>query len=130
MSTLFAKIVSGEIPSYKIFEDTHTFAFLDIRPINLGHTLIVPKIETDYFVDVPEPYYTAVFHVAKKIAPAIQGASLCKRVGAVIAGLEVPHFHLHLIPLFRIEDIDFKKAKERSVEEMREIHSKILKLLI
>lgn len=75
MSTLFTKIINGEIPSHKIYEDEYTFAFLDIYPVQPGHTLIVPKIEVDYFVDVPEPYYSAVFQTAKKIAPAIRQAT-------------------------------------------------------
>jgi histidine triad (HIT) family protein len=75
MSSLFTKIINGEIPSFKIYEDEYTFAFLDIYPVQPGHTLIVPKIEVDYFADVPEPYYSAVFQVAKKIAPAIQQAT-------------------------------------------------------
>ena len=73
--TIFSKIIAGEIPSHKIYEDEYVFAFLDIKPVQAGHTLIVPKIEIDYFADVPEPYYTAVFHAAKKIAPAIQKAT-------------------------------------------------------
>jgi histidine triad (HIT) family protein len=80
MSSLFTKIINGEIPCFKIYEDEYTFAFLDILPVKAGHTLIVPKIEVDYFVDVPEPYYSAVFHTAKKITPAIQQATGCARV--------------------------------------------------
>jgi histidine triad (HIT) family protein len=75
MSTIFTKIIHGEIPCHKIYEDEYTFAFLDIHPVQAGHVLIVPKIAVDYFVDVPEPYYTAIFHTAKKIAPAIQQAT-------------------------------------------------------
>ena len=130
MPTIFTRIINGEVPSYKIFEDDHTFAFLDIKPFNLGHTLIVPKAEVDYFMNVPEPYSSAVFQAAKKIAPALHKASGCVRVGAVIAGFEVPHFHYHLIPLFGIEDINFNKARMRSEEEMQNMHAKILQLLM
>lgn len=126
MSTLFAQIVAGEVPSFKIYEDEHTYAFLDIRPVNPGHTLIVPKIEVDYFVDVPEPYYTAVFQTAKKISPAIEAASECSRIGAAIVGFEVPHFHYHLIPLVGITDLDFSRATEASEESLKRMHEKIL----
>lgn len=129
MTTLFTKIINKEIPSYKIFEDDLTYAFLDINPINLGHTLIVPKIETDYFLDVEEPYYSQVFKNAKTIGKAIHEATLCKRVGTIIAGWDVPHFHYHLIPMFGFEDLDFRKGKKRSEEEMIEIQEKIVKLL-
>lgn len=84
MATLFSKIIAGEIPSYKIYEDKYVFAFLDIFPAKPGHVLIVPKVEVDYFVDVPEPYYSAVFQAAKKISKAIQSATGCLRVCAVI----------------------------------------------
>lgn len=126
MPSIFTKIIKGEIPSYKIFEDDYTFAFLDIKPIQLGHTLIVPKVEIDYFTDVPEPYYSAVFKTAKIIAPAIHIATGCKRVGAVILGWDIPHFHYHLIPMFSLDDLDFKKGKERGKEEMEKIREKIL----
>lgn len=84
MSTLFTKIIKGEIPSHKIYEDAYTYAFLDIYPVQPGHTLIVPKIEIDYFLDVPEPYYSAVFQTAKKITPAIQQATGCARISTTI----------------------------------------------
>lgn len=80
MASIFTKIINGEIPSFKIYEDEYVFAFLDIYPVQPGHTLIVPKVEVDYFVDVPEPYYSAVFQAAKKIAPALQQATDCQRV--------------------------------------------------
>ncbi|MFN8576420.1 MAG: HIT family protein [Candidatus Sericytochromatia bacterium] len=129
MSTLFTKIINKEIPSYKIFEDELTYAFLDINPINLGHTLIVPKVEIDYFLDVEEPYYTQVFKNAKIIGKAIHQATSCKRVGTIIAGWDVPHFHYHLIPMFAFEDLDFRKGKKRSEEEMKEIQEKIINLI-
>jgi histidine triad (HIT) family protein len=128
MASIFTKIINGEIPSYKVFEDEHTFAFLDINPIEPGHTLIVPKVEIDYFLDVPEPYYSAVFKNAKIIGRAIHEAT-GKRVGTIILGLDVPHFHYHLIPMSGPGPLDFKKAKPGGEAEMKEIHSKILNIL-
>jgi histidine triad (HIT) family protein len=114
MPTLFTKIINGEIPCYKIYEDSYTFAFLDISPVAEGHTLIVPKIEVDYWLDVPEPYYSSVFQTAKKIAPAIQQATGCLRVGTKIVGLDVPHFHYHIVPMFEstIPNTDITTSKE------------------
>lgn len=126
MSSLFSKIIAGELPSFKIYEDEHTFAFLDIRPVNPGHTLVVPKIEVDYFVDVPEPHYSAVFKTAKLISPAIEAASECSRIGTATVGFEVPHFHYHLIPLLGITDLDFSRAKETSEEALKQMQEKIL----
>lgn len=126
MASIFTKIINGEIPSYKVFEDEHTYAFLDINPINVGHTLVIPKIEIDYFLDVPEPYYSAVFNNSKLIAKAIHEATNCKRVGTIIAGWDVPHFHYHLIPMLDYTDLDFKKGKKRTEEEMKDIQSKII----
>ncbi len=127
--TIFSKIIKGEIPSYKVFEDEHTFAFLDIHPIELGHTLVVPKIEVDYFLDVPEPYYSAVFKTAKHIGQAIHKASNCKRVGTIILGWDVPHFHYHMVPMFDHGALDFRRAKKHSDSAMREMQEKILKNL-
>ncbi len=127
MPTIFTKIINGEIPSYKIFEDEYTFAFLDINPHNLGHTLIVPKIEIGDYKDVPEPYYSAVFKNAKLIGRAIEKATNCRRVGLVVHGMGVPdHFHLHLIPMFNSTDLNTDKAKTRSKEEMTDIQAKIV----
>lgn len=129
MASIFTKIINGEIPSYKIFEDEHTYAFLDIMPIQLGHTLVVPKTEVDYFLDVPEPYYSAVFRTAKHIGKAIHTATECKRVGTIILGWDVPHFHFHMVPMFGHGELDFRKAKKRSATEMQEIQKKILENL-
>ncbi|MEK7433642.1 MAG: HIT domain-containing protein [Cyanobacteriota bacterium] len=126
MASIFTKIINGEIPCYKIFEDEHTFAFLDITPITIGHTLIVPKIEIDYFLDVPEPYFSAVFKNAKFISQAIHDATECTRVGTIIAGWDVPHFHYHLIPMKDYTDLDFKKGTKRTAEEMISIQNKII----
>jgi len=129
MSSIFTKIINGEIPSYKIFEDEYTFVFLDINPIQVGHALVVPKIEVDYFIDVPEPYYTAVFRTAKVVSKAIQEATNCTRVGTIIAGFDVAHFHYHLIPLHDMSDFNFSKAKARTEDEMLEMQEKIKSFL-
>ena len=129
MPSIVTKIINGEIPCYKIYEDEHTFAFLARDQINLGHTLIVPKVEIDYFIDVPEPFYSAVFKTAKPIAKAVHDATGCKRVGAIIAGFEVPHFHYHIVPLFELHDLDFKRAVVRSGEEMKSVQEKIIAYL-
>lgn len=129
MASIFTKIIQGEIPSFKIYEDEHCFAFLDIRPIHLGHTLVVPKIEVDHFFDVPEPHYSAVFQAAKKIGLAIQEVTGCPRVGTTILGFEVPHAHYHLVPMWSPSDLSFSLAKPRSQEEMKDVQKKIVQAL-
>lgn len=129
MSSVFSRIISGELPSFRVFEDDHTFAFLSRDAINLGHTLIVPKVEIDYFLDVPEPYYSAVFRNAKMLGRAIHQATGCKRIGTVIAGWDVPHFHYHLIPMFEYDDLDPKKSKQFSDEENRSMQELIVREL-
>ena len=127
--TLFTKIIKGEIPSYTIFEDDLTYAFLDINPIQPGHTLIVPKIEVDHFLDLEEPYYSRVFQNAKIIGKAIQKATGAKRIGTVIAGWDVPHFHYHILPINSMADLDHKNAQKRSEAEMLDIQKKITDIL-
>lgn len=128
MASIFTKIINQEIPSYKVFEDDLTYAFLDINPVQLGHTLIVPKVEVDYFLDVEDPYYSQVFKNAKTIGKAIHEAT-GKRVGTIIAGWDVPHFHYHLIPMSGIGDLDLRNGKKRTEEEMKDIHEKITNIL-
>lgn len=99
MASIFTRIIQGEIPCYKIYEDENFFAFLDISPLAKGHTLVVPKQETDYIFDLEEQTYSAFFQTAKKIAHAIEAVVPCKRIGVAVVGLEVPHAHIHLIPL-------------------------------
>lgn len=111
MSTVFSKIVSGEIPSYRVAESDSCYAFLDINPIAKGHTLVIPKKEVDYLFDLDEKTLSELWRFAQKTAKAIQSAVPCKRVGAVVLGLEVPHAHIHLIPLNSEADVDFKKPK-------------------
>lgn len=125
MSSIFTKIIEGNIPSYTIYEDEFTYAFLDIEPIQAGHTLIVPKIEVDYFVDVPEPYYSAVFQTAKLIAPAIERATGAKRIGTMIHGMQVAHFHYHLIPMKQISDF-YAQRLTLDYDSLRKIHEAIL----
>lgn len=129
MSSIFTKIISREIPSYKIFEDDLTYAFLDITPVQLGHTLIIPKIEVDHFLDVEEPYYSQVFHNAKIIGKAIHQATGSKRIGTIIAGWDVPHFHYHIIPMNNVHDLDLRNGKKRSEEEMKDIQKKITDII-
>lgn len=129
MASIFTKIINGEIPSFKIYEDEYVFAFLDIYPVQPGHTLIVPKVEVDYFVDVPEPYYSAVFQAAKKIAPALQQATDCQRVCTTVVWYEVPHFHYHLIPTNTIADLQNKSTQIADTEILKVVQQKITSFL-
>ena len=130
MATIFTKIISGEVPCYKVFEDDLTIAFLDIVPICLGHTLVVPTVEVDYFVDVKDPHYSAVFQTAKRISPAIQKATGVRRIATAVVGLEVPHFHYHLIPINQISDFSFAKKISPRAEELQAMLERIRKNLV
>lgn len=124
--TIFSKIIAGEIPSYKIAEDENFFAFLDINPVNWGHTLVVPKKETDYIFDIDDLLLGDMMIFAKKVAKAIRQAIPCKKVGVTVLGLEVPHAHIHLVPLTSEGDMNFsKKISNPDPEKMTEIASKI-----
>lgn len=127
--TIFEKIIDGEIPCYKIYEDDKYFVFLDIKPISLGHTLIIPKKPTDYFFDLDQETYHGIFDLAKKIAPAIQKATTCPRVGIAVEGFGVPHAHLHLVPLYKIQGLDPNLQHEEPKEKMIEIQEKIKSFL-
>ena len=128
MATLFTKIINGEIPCYKVAEDSRFFAFLDINPLNAGHTLVVTKQETDYVFDLDNDTLTGLILFSKKVAAAIENAIECKRIGVAIIGLEVPHVHIHLIPMNTMDDINFKRPKLKfTPEEFREIAEKISK---
>lgn len=129
MAGLFAKIIKGEIPSYKLYEDEWTFAFITRDQIHAGHSLVIPKVEVDYFADCPEPYYSAVFKAAKPLAKAIHAATGCKRVGTIIAGWEVPHFHYHLVPMFGFHDLDPRLGKVRAHEDNLAMQAKIVDAL-
>lgn len=124
--TIFSKIVRGEIPSYKVYEDENFYAFLDINPIQAGHTLVIPKKEVDYIFDLDQETYTGLMAVAKKVAKALKQAVECKRVGVAVLGMEVPHAHIHLIPLQKEADMNFRAEKKQiSADEMQEIAKKI-----
>lgn len=123
--TIFSKIIKGEIPCYKIAEDEKHFAFLDIRPLQPGHTLVIPKKEVDYIFELEDEELQSLILFAKKIAIAIKKAIPCERVGVAVIGLEVPHTHIHLSPINSIHDMDFRNAKSISKEDMEAIAEKI-----
>ncbi|MDR3328929.1 MAG: HIT family protein [Prevotellaceae bacterium] len=126
MSSIFSKIAQGEIPCYKVAEDDRYFAFLDINPIAKGHTLVIPKKEVDYLFDVDAQTLSGLWLFAQKVAKAQQAALPCKRIGVAVLGLEVPHAHIHLIPLNSEADVDFKKPKlELEKEEFAAIAESI-----
>ncbi|MEN9340370.1 MAG: hypothetical protein RIQ62_1682 [Bacteroidota bacterium] len=117
MSTLFSKIISGEIPSFKIAEDDYFYAFLDIQPIVKGHVLVVPKSETDKLFDLDEQYLSRMLVFAKSIAKAIEATIPCKRCGVTVIGLEVPHAHMHLVPMQTADDLNFTRPKLHCTNE-------------
>ena len=126
MASIFSKIVKGEIPSYKIYEDENYYAFLDINPLKEGHTLVIPKEETDYLFDMDDDLLGGMMVFAKKVALAIDQTISCKRVGVAVLGLEVPHAHIHLVPLNDLRDIEFSKPKMKfSDEQFRATAAKI-----
>ena len=128
--TLFSKIIAGEIPSYKIAENDKFFAFLDIFPLVKGHVLVIPKIEVDLFFDIPDNYLAELLVFAKPIAHAIEKTFPCNRCGISVVGLEVPHAHMHLIPINRADDLNFNRAKLKlSAEELKEVQEKIIAAL-
>ena len=125
--TIFSKIIAGEIPSYKIAETERLYAFLDIFPVQYGHTLVVPKIETDKIFDVPDEYLSELLVFAKPIAKAIERSFSCNRVNILTVGLEVPHAHVHLIPIKRTEDMNILNKKLKlTPEQFKEIQEKII----
>jgi len=122
MATIFSRIIAGEIPCYKIAEDKHFYAFLDINPISKGHTLVVPKIEEDYIFNLDDDTIASMMIFAKKIALALAKSIDCKRIGLTVIGLEVPHAHIHLIPINEENDMNFQRAKLKlSVDEFKQI---------
>lgn len=126
MTSIFSKIVTGDIPAYKVAEDDRFLAFLDINPLAEGHTLVIPKQEVDYVFDLDDKLYADCFVFAKKVALAIKKVVACEKVGIAVVGLEVAHAHIHLIPINTIYDIDFKKPKLKFTrEEFEEISRKI-----
>ena len=120
--TIFSKIVAGEIPSYKVAEDEHYYAFLDINPVAKGHTLVIPKREVNYLFDLTEQEYAGLWAFARKVAIALEQAVPCKRIGVAVLGMEVPHCHIHLVPLNTEGDLNFQKPKMTlEAEEMTAI---------
>ena len=128
MASIFTKIINGEIPAWKVAEDENFFAFLDIFPVAKGHTLVVPKKEVDYLFDLDDETYIGLQLFAKKVAVGIQKAIPCKKVGVMVLGLEVPHAHIHLVPMQSEADLlNFSKKLSFSKEEMAEITAAIAK---
>lgn len=126
MATIFSRIIAGEIPSYKVAEDENYYAFLDINPLTKGHTLVIPKQETDYLFDLDDRTLAGMMVFAKKIAAKIKQEMACKRVAVVVLGMEVPHAHIHLIPIESEEDVDFRRPKlQLTPEEFKEISRKL-----
>lgn len=126
MATIFSRIINGEIPCYKIAEDERYFAFLDINPLKKGHTLVVPKQETDYVFDLDDDQLAGLIIFSKKIAAAVKKAFPCNRIGIAVLGLEVPHTHIHLVPMDSMEDVNFRNPKLKlSPEQFKEIAEKI-----
>jgi len=126
MASIFSKIARGEIPSYQVAENDRYFAFLDINPLVEGHVLVIPKEETDYFFDLSDDELSGIMVFAKKVAKAIFKTIPCKRVGVAVIGLDVPHAHIHLIPLQGAQDIDFGRPKLKlSQEEFQSIAKRI-----
>lgn len=129
MATIFTRIAKGEIPSYKVAESEDYYAFLDISPLAPGHTLVIPKnVEDDYIFNLDEATYEGLWAFARKVALAVKAAVPCKRVGVAVLGMEVPHTHIHLVPLQTEGDMDFRKEKPQvGEEEMKNIAASILK---
>ncbi len=126
MSTIFTKIIAGEIPCHKIAEDERFLAFLDIRPVNPGHTLVIPKKETDYFFDMDDRELADLMVFAKRVARAVKKAVPCIKVGVMVAGLEVRHAHVHLIPILEsLSELSFSRAKAASPEELTKLSALI-----
>lgn len=126
MATIFSRIIAGEIPCYKIAEDDNFFAFLDINPMAKGHTLVVPKVEEDYIFNLDDKTVSDMMLFSKKVAKAIEKSVTCLRIGVAVIGLEVPHAHIHLIPINKEADMNFKNPKLKlTPEEMTEIANNI-----
>ncbi len=126
MASIFTKIVNDEIPAYKVAEDDNFLAFLDINPLAEGHTLVIPKQEIDYIFDIPDNTLSEMIVFAKRVAKAIEKTIPCKRIGIAVVGLEVPHAHIHLIPINNVNDVNFANPKLKlSPEELKTISEKI-----
>lgn len=130
MASVFTKIIKGELPGFRIYEDDLVISLLTIDPIRAGHCMVIPKVEVDSYMHVPEPHYSAVFRTAQMVGKAITAATDCKRVGLAVQGFEVHHFHLHLIPMWGPEDFDFRKAKRMANEDLQKWQEKIVGRLV
>ena len=131
MATIFSRIVAGEIPAYKIAEDERFFSFLDINPLVKGHTLVIPKQETDYLFDLDDNTLADMMVFAKRVAKALKSVVPCKRIGNAVLGLEVPHAHIHLVPLNSEGDINFSKSRVKlSKEEFAQLAERIAKDMV
>ena len=127
MATIFSKIIRGEIPSYKIAEDDRFYAFLDINPLSRGHALVVPKVEVDYIFDLDDDLYRDMWLFAKKLGNVIESIVTCKRIGLIVMGLEVPHAHIHIIPMNSEADMNFRNPRvDLSQEEFSGLANQIL----
>jgi len=127
MASIFSRIISGDIPSYKIAETDDYYAFLDIRPMQRGHTLVIPKQEIDYLFDLPDELLAGLTLFAKKVAKAMEQVITCERIGVAVVGLEVPHAHIHLVPIRKISDLDFGKPAVQLTEEQMEETAKAIR---
>lgn len=125
MASIFTKIIQGELPCHKLYEDENYLAFLDVRPIRAGHSLVIPKKEVDYIFNLEDDELSGLMSVAKKVALAIEKEIPCKKIGMTVIGIEVPHTHVHLLPIDGVSDIDFSKAKPASPEELSQLAQKI-----
>ncbi len=125
MPSIFTRIVKGEIPCHKVAEDDHFLAFLDISPVQKGHTLVIPKKEVDYIFDLDEDLFLGLHAFSKRVAHAIEKTIPCERIGQTVLGLEVPHVHIHLVPLVNMQFIDFNKRQSLSQEEFAAVAAKI-----
>jgi histidine triad (HIT) family protein len=126
MASIFTRIINGEIPSYKLAEDDRYYAFLDINPLAKGHALVIPKQATDYIFDLDPDVLAGLFQFSQRLAKAIETVVTCERIGVAVIGLEVPHAHVHLVPINGIHDIDFSKPRvELTPEEFKELASEI-----
>ena len=128
MASIFTRIINGEIPAYKVAEDDFFLAFLDINPLAKGHTLVIPKKEVDYIFDLDDTLYPGFFQFSKKVAKALKTSVKCERIGVAVVGLEVPHAHIHLVPINNVGDINFLAPRvQLSKDELQEIADKIKK---
>ncbi len=130
MPSIFTKIIQGEIPCHKLYEDAECLAFLDVRPVKRGHALVIPKKEIDYLFDLEDSLLAKLMSVAKRIARALKKTVPCKKVGVMVAGLEVPHAHIHLIPMDAIPDLNFANARTADPEELKQLAETIRKNLV